>query len=81
MGWVEIDLSALTHNVRVIREGLQHSTQFAAVVKKNAYGHGMVPIAHALVSTGIDYLAVYSLEEGLELRQANITIPILVYRD
>ena len=39
----------------------------------------MVPIAHALVSTGIDYLAVYSLEEGLELRQANITIPILVF--
>lgn len=79
MGWAEIDLSALTHNVRVIKGCLRRGTQFAAVVKKNAYGHGLVPIARALVSTGVDYLAVYSLEEGLELRRINITVPILIF--
>ena len=77
--WAEIDLSTLAHNARVIRQRLRRGTQFCAVVKKNAYGHGIVPIAHALESTGVDYLAVYSLEEGLELRRANIAVPILVF--
>jgi alanine racemase len=58
---------------------LRSGTQFAAVVKKNAYGHGLVPVAQHLASNGIDYLAVYSLEEGLELRRADISIPILVF--
>ncbi len=77
--WAEIDLGALTHNVSAIRQCLRGGTQFAAVVKKNAYGHGLVPVAQHLASNGIDYLAVYSLEEGLELRRANISIPILVF--
>ena len=79
LGWAEIALRALAHNVRVIKGCLRRGTQFAAVVKKNAYGHGLVPIARTLVSTGVDYLAVYSLEEGLELRRANITVPILIF--
>lgn len=77
-GWAEIDLSTLTHNVRAIQQCLRSGTQLAAVVKKNAYGHGLVPVTRHLVSTGIDYFIVYSLEEGLELRRANITVPILV---
>ena len=80
MVWAEIDLSALSHNVKVIRQRLRQGTQFAAVIKKNAYGHGVIPVARRLVSIGVDYLAVYSLEEGLELRQANIAVPILVFR-
>jgi len=78
MGWAEIDLSALTHNLRVVKGCLQRGTQFAAVVKKNAYGHGIVPIARAAVAAGADYLGVLSLEEGVELREANITSPILI---
>ncbi len=78
-GWVEIDLSALSNNVKVIKRCLRGNTQFGAVVKKNAYGHGLVPIAQSVVSTSVDYLAVYSLEEALELRCANITVPILVF--
>lgn len=79
VAWAEIDLGALAHNVRAIRQCLRRGTRFAAVVKKDAYGHGLVPVAQHLESNGIDYLAVYSLEEGLELRRANINIPILVF--
>ena len=80
MAWAEIDLSALSHNVAVIRKRLRHGSIFMAVIKKNAYGHGVIPIARHLVSIGVDNLAVYSLEEGLELRQANINVPILLFR-
>lgn len=76
--WAEIDLGALTHNVRAIRQHLRPSTQFMGIVKKNAYGHGIVPVARAVAATGADYLGVYSLEEGIELREANITSPILI---
>lgn len=80
MAWAEIDLSALTHNVTVLRKCLRRGTQFAAVVKKNAYGHGIIPVARHLLSIGVEHLAVYSLEEGLELRQADINAPILLFR-
>ena len=76
--WAEIDLDSLIHNVRVIRQHLQAGTQFMAVVKRNAYGHGMVPVARAAVAAGADYLGVHSLEEGIELREANLNHPILV---
>ncbi len=80
MARAEIDLSALSHNVAVIQKRLCHGSTFMAVIKKNAYGHGVIPVARHLVSIGIDNLAVYSLEEGLELRQANIDVPILLFR-
>lgn len=76
--WVEIDLGALTHNVKAIRQHLRPGTQFMAVLKKNAYGHGIVPVARAAVAAGADYLGMHSLEEGVELREANITSPILI---
>lgn len=76
--WAEIDLDALTHNVRVIRQHLQPCTQFMAVVKKNAYGHGIIPVARAAVAAGADYLGVHSLEEAIELREAKISSPILL---
>ena len=80
MAWAEVDLSALSHNVDVLRRRLRHGAQFAAVVKKNAYGHGVIPVARHLISIGVDNLAVYSLEEGLELRQAGIDVPVLLFR-
>ncbi|HUV56395.1 MAG TPA: alanine racemase, partial [Dehalococcoidales bacterium] len=76
--WVEIDLSALTQNINSLRQHLQPGVQLMGVVKKNAYGHGAVPVTKAAVAAGAEWLGVYSLEEGSELRDAGIAIPILI---
>ena len=76
--WVEIDLGALAYNIKQLRRHLQRGTRLMGVLKKNAYGHGAVPVAKAAVLAGVDWLAVYSLEEGLELRDAGIEVPILI---
>ncbi|MGN0985646.1 MAG: alanine racemase [Candidatus Enterenecus sp.] len=75
--WAEIDLSNLEHNYRALRACAPDS-RFLGVVKANAYGHGAVPVARRLEELGADYLAVACLEEGLELRQAGIRMPILI---
>ncbi|MBQ9914857.1 MAG: alanine racemase [Clostridia bacterium] len=76
--WAEIDLDALQHNFTAIKGLLRPETKILAVVKANAYGHGAVPCARALLSYGADYLGVATIEEALELRHANIFAPILV---
>ena len=76
--WVEIDLSALAHNVRQIRGLLAPSTKIMAVVKADAYGHGAIDIARTLTDLGVEWLAVATVTEGIELRQAGIFTPILV---
>ena len=76
--WVEIDLSALAHNVRQIRGLLAPSTKIMAVVKADAYGHGAIDIARTLTDLGVEWLAVATVTEGIELRQAGIFAPILV---
>lgn len=76
--WVEIDLGAIAANFREIRRQLADHTQTIAVVKADAYGHGAGKIARTLVSAGVDWLAVATVKEGIELRQADIITPILV---
>ena len=76
--WVEIDLSALAYNVRQIRGLLAPSTKIMAVVKADAYGHGAIDIARTLTNLGVEWLAVATVTEGIELRQAGIFAPILV---
>lgn len=70
-----IDLHALRHNVAVARKLAPHSAMMA-VLKANAYGHGLLPMAHALKAA--DALAVSCLEEALPLRQAGITQRIVL---
>ena len=81
LSWAEIDLAALTHNIKRLCQRLQTGTQLMGVVKKNAYGHGAVPVAKAAVVAGAEWLGVHSLEEGLELRDAGITSPVLIFGD
>ncbi|HEX6207299.1 MAG TPA: alanine racemase [Actinomycetota bacterium] len=70
-----IDLDAVRHNVRVLsREG----SAYMAVVKANGYGHGAVPIARAALDAGAEWLGVALVEEGIALRDAGITAPVLV---
>lgn len=73
-----MNLSHLAHNVRVLREKLPDDCRFLGVVKADAYGHGAVPIAKELERLGAEYLAVSNFEEALQLRRADITLPILI---
>jgi alanine racemase len=72
----EIDLAALRHNAAVLRRAAG-GTALAAVVKADAYGHGAVGVARALAGL-VERFAVSLIEEGIELRDAGITEPILV---
>jgi alanine racemase len=74
----EINLSALLHNYRALRSLLPPATSVFAVVKANAYGHGAVPVAKALAEAGVSMLGVASVEEGVELRQAGLRLPVVV---
>ena len=76
--YAKISLSNLQHNIDVIRSGLSPQTKYCAVVKANAYGHGMEAIARAALSHGASYLAVAFAEEGVRLRDAGFTSPILL---
>ena len=76
--WVEIDLSALVHNVRQIQSLLAPEIQLMAVVKADAYGHGVIDIASTLIAEGVTWLAVATVTEGIELRSAGIMAPILI---
>ncbi|MEK7292467.1 MAG: alanine racemase, partial [Actinomycetota bacterium] len=75
--WVEIDLSALQRNVRTLCSHV-YPRQLWAVVKANAYGHGSHQVAPADLDAGATGLCVALADEGIELRQAGITAPILV---
>jgi alanine racemase len=73
--YMKIDLAALKHNLKRVRE-LAPGRSIIAMVKANAYGHGVLRVAHAL--TDADALGVASLEEGMILREAGITQPIVL---
>ncbi len=73
---IVVDLDHLAFNLRNIRARV--GVPVMGVVKANAYGHGLVPVALHLQAQGVEQLGVAFLEEGIALRQAGITIPILV---
>ena len=74
-----VDLDALRGNVRLLREALPAGTRLLAVVKADAYGHGMAQVARAAIEAGAAYLAVATAEEGAALRHAGIRdVPVLV---
>ena len=74
----EVNLDAIVHNIKAARKNLKQGTKLCAVVKANAYGHGAIPVAITCVRAGVDYFAVALIQEGVELREAGITTPILV---
>lgn len=73
-----ISHEALRHNFNLVRQAVG-PTRVMAVVKADAYGHGAVEVAQTLIRAGADWLGVAFPEEGIELRQAGITAPILVF--
>ncbi len=76
--WLEINLDAIAHNVRMIRQVIGKNTQIIAVVKANAYGHGAIEVSETLLENGVTMLGVGVIEEGIVLRKAGIIAPILV---
>ncbi len=76
--WAEIQLDHLAHNFRELTKNLPKDCRFLGVVKADAYGHGAVPVARELQALGAGYLAVSNFEEALQLRRADISLPILI---
>lgn len=76
--WADIDLDALAHNYRAIKAHIPAGCRYLGVMKADAYGHGAVPVSHALVELGVEYLAVSNLEEAVQLRRGGIRAPILI---
>lgn len=75
---LEIDLDAVRHNVRHLRD-VAHPARLMAVVKADAYGHGAVPVAKAALEAGAAWLGVAHVSEGVTLRRAGIEAPILAW--
>lgn len=75
-GQVNVDLSAISDNIQTLRK-LSQSPNFMAVVKGNAYGHGLVEVARTAIAAGADWLGTAQLSEAVALRRAGITKPIL----
>ena len=76
---MEVNLSALVNNVRYFRSLLKPETRLTCMVKAFAYGAGSVEVSKALQASGlVNYLAVAVADEGVELRKAGITLPIII---
>lgn len=78
LSWVEIDSNALQHNVKQFRNLIGRERILCGVVKSNAYGHGILEISKLLISFGVDWLGVNSVEEGMILRDREIKAPIII---
>jgi alanine racemase len=80
--WVTINLNALEQNTRCLKQAISRvlpsSVELMAVVKADAYGHGAVMVTPTLEAAGVTYLGVASIDEAFQLRQAGITLPVLV---
>lgn len=74
---VEVNLKAIAKNIALIKSGT--SAQILAVVKADAYGHGLVPIAKCAIQSGATWLGVALLEEALTLRKSGVTAPLIAW--
>ena len=75
--WVEVDHAAIRHNLALLR-GLAPAAQVIGVVKANAYGHGDVAVSRTLIGTGVERLAIATIDEARRLRAAAIDAPLLL---
>ncbi len=76
--WAEVSHAAQLHNLGVIRRHVGKQRKVLAIVKADAYGHGMVPVARTLQRAGVEYLGVTSTLEGAQLRESGIRCPLLL---
>jgi alanine racemase len=77
--WAEIDLKAISHNISQIKNILNPVSRLMVAVKANAYGHGLLEIAHQAVADNADTLGVARLSEAVRIREGGIDTPILIF--
>jgi alanine racemase len=76
--WIELDAKAYRHNLRAFRRLIGGGVKLMAVIKSNAYGHGIVPISKLAVDEGIDYLGVHCLSELEQIRATRGKTPVMI---
>lgn len=76
--WVEIDLSALRHNLLAIKKTAGPGVKIMGIVKADAYGHGDYEVCRVLLNHGVEILGIAILEEGIQLRDKGIQAPLLL---
>jgi len=76
-----VDLQRLAHNAESVAQKISPSCRIMAVLKGDAYGHGITPVVKKLSSLGIDHFAAAIWEEGVAIRQAGICDPVLILGD
>lgn len=77
--WVEVDLAAISHNVRALKSILSPGAKLLAVVKADAYGHGMVEVATTAIAAGAEYLGVAHLIDAINLKRRFLHTPVLAW--
>lgn len=78
--YIEINLANIEHNYsNVLKKKINKDTKVIAVVKSNAYGHGLIPVSKTLEKLNVDYLGVFNVKEGLRLRASGIKSKILIF--
>ena len=76
--WAEINLDALENNVNILKKFLTKKEKFLAVIKADAYGHGLIPVAKKLEECKVDMFGVAAVQEAIKLRENGIKTPILI---
>ena len=76
--WVEINLDVFKNNLKIIRNHISENVKMLAVIKADGYGHGAVNLAKICEENNVDFFAVACVNEGIELRNAGISAPILI---
>lgn len=76
--WIEVDITALKKNIRNLKKCTAEDVEFMGVIKADAYGHGALKVAQVLREENVKRFAVVIIEEGIQLREAGFTEPILI---
>lgn len=77
--WIEINISQLRKNIKLIQADMPKNLRLCSVLKNQAYGHGAVKVAQEMVAAGSSQIAVSTLQEAMELKNAKIHCPILIF--
>ncbi len=77
--WAEVDLKAIACNIRELRRITSPYARLMAVVKANAYGHGLIEITRQAIHSGAEFLGVARASEGIQLRKAGFDVPVLIF--
>lgn len=76
--WVEVNLASIEHNIKELKSFTAPETKMLAVIKADAYGHGSTMLAPTLTASGVSMFGVASVDEGLQLIESGVNLPILV---